>query len=197
MIFNNIMSTIVLYSQMSAQSPWVSERDRDRMHTIERQAMHATELIRQILDFSRSAVLERQPLSLRPLVKEQARLFERTLGENIQVELGGMAQRCIVYADPTRIQQVLMNLALNARDAMPDGGVLHISIDQITILAKQKPPLPEMKPGVWVRLTVADTGIGIREVDLPHIFEPFYTTKDLGEGTGLGLAQVYRNRQPA
>lgn len=189
--FNNIMSTIVLYSQMSAQSPWVSERDRDRMHTIERQAMHATELIRQILDFSRSAVLERQPLSLRPLVKEQARLFERTLGENIQVELGGMAQRCIVYADPTRIQQVLMNLALNARDAMPDGGVLHISIDQITILAKQKPPLPEMKPGVWVRLSVADTGIGIREVDLPHIFEPFYTTKDLGEGTGLGLAQVY------
>ncbi len=189
--FNNIMSTIVLYAQMSAQSPWVPSQDRERMSTIYQQAMHATELIRQILDFSRRAVLERQPLSLRPLVKEQVRLFERTLSENIRIDLAGMDQRCVVYADPTRMQQVLMNLALNARDAMPDGGTLRISLNLIDIPSAQAAPLPEMPPGKWVRLTVADSGVGIDGQDLAHIFEPFFTTKRRGEGSGLGLAQVY------
>ncbi len=188
--FNNIMSTIVLYAQMSNQSPWVSSRDRERMSTIYHQAMHATELIRQILDFSRRSVLERQPLSLRPLIKEQVRMFNRTLAENISIEVEGMAKRCVVNADPTRIQQVLMNLALNARDAMPDGGTLIIGLDLIEV-EEGVTPLPEMSPGSWVQLTMSDTGIGIKEDSLPHIFEPFYTTKGIGEGTGLGLAQVY------
>jgi CheY-like chemotaxis protein len=102
-----------------------------------------------------------------------------------------MARRCVVYADPTRIQQVLMNLALNARDAMPDGGTLHISLDHVTLKPKDKPPVPELKPGEWICLRVADSGVGIAEADLGHIFEPFFTTKAPGEGTGLGLAQVY------
>lgn len=188
--FNNIMSTIVLYAQMSNQSPWVSGRDRERMSTIYNQAMHATELIRQILDFSRRSVLERQPLSLRPLVKEQVRLFDRTLAENISIELEGMTKRCVVNADPTRIQQVLMNLAFNARDAMPDGGILRIGLDLIEVGEGER-PLPEMSAGTWVQLSMSDTGIGIEEEALPHIFEPFYTSKGIGEGTGLGLAQVY------
>ena len=189
--FNNIMSTIVLYAQMSIQSPWMTRQDRERMSTIYQQAMHATDLIRQILDFSRRAVLERQPLSLRPLVKEQVRLFERTLVENIRIELDGLDQRCVVYADPTRLQQVLMNLALNARDAMPDGGTLRIGLHLIEIHSPQAAPLPEMAPGKWVRLMVADSGVGIEPQDLAHIFEPFFTTKGRGEGSGLGLAQVY------
>ncbi len=189
--FNNIMSTIVLYAQMSNQSPWVSGRDRERMSTIYNQAMHATELIRQILDFSRRSVLERQPLSLRPLIKEQVRLFDRTLAENISIELEGMTKRCVVNADPTRIQQVLMNLAFNARDAMPDGGILRIGLDLIEVGEGER-PLPEMSAGTWVQLSMSDTGIGIEEEALPHIFEPFYTTpRAFGEGTGLGLAQVY------
>jgi signal transduction histidine kinase len=176
---------------MSAQSPWVPSQDRERMSTIYQQAMHATELIRQILDFSRRAVLERQPLSLRPLVKEQVRLFERTLSENIRIDLAIMDERCVVYADPTRMQQVLMNLALNARDAMPDGGTLRISLDLLEISSAQAAPLPEMLPGKWVRLSVADSGVGIDPQALGHIFEPFFTTKGRGEGSGLGLAQVY------
>ncbi|MGW8251545.1 MAG: two-component system sensor histidine kinase NtrB, partial [Anaerolineales bacterium] len=139
--FNNIMSTIVLYAQMSNQSPWVSNKDRERMATIHHQAMHATELIRQILDFSRRSVLERQPLSLRPLVREQVRLFERTLAENITIVTDGMAKRCVVHADPTRIQQVMMNLALNARDAMPEGGTLRIGLDLIEIGPDESAPL--------------------------------------------------------
>jgi PAS domain S-box-containing protein len=189
--FNNIMSTIVLYAQMSNQSPWVSSKDRERMATIYQQAMHATELIRQILDFSRRSVLERQPLSLRPLVKEQVRLFERTLAENISIEMQGMTKRCIVNADPTRIQQVMMNLALNARDAMPEGGMLRIGLDLIEVHPDTPAPLPEMSPGAWVKLWMSDDGIGIEEESVAHIFEPFYTTKGRGQGTGLGLAQVY------
>jgi two-component system, cell cycle sensor histidine kinase and response regulator CckA len=128
---------------------------------------------------------------LRPLVKEQVRLFERTLSENIRIDLAGMDKRCVVYADPTRMQQVLMNLALNARDAMPDGGTLRIGLNLIDIPSAQAAPLPEMPPGKWVRLTVADSGVGIDPQDLAHIFEPFFTTKGRGEGSGLGLAQVY------
>lgn len=188
--FNNIMSTIVLYAQMSNQSPWMSSRDKERMATIYNQAMHATELIRQILDFSRRSVLERQPLSLRPLIKEQVRMFDRTIAENISIELEGLTKRCVVNADPTRIQQMLMNLALNARDAMPDGGTLRIGLHLIEV-GESEAPLPEMSPGSWVKLALSDTGIGIKEDSLPHIFEPFYTTKGIGEGTGLGLAQVY------
>jgi len=189
--FNNIMSTIVLYAQMSTQSPWIPARDREHISTIYQQAMQATELIRQILDFSRRSVLERQPISLRPLLKEQVRLFERTLGEDIIIELVGMRERCLVFADPTRMQQVLLNLALNGRDAMPGGGVLQIGLDQIEIKEGDKSLLPEMPAGRWVRLTVTDSGNGIEPEHLPHIFEPFYTTKSPGEGTGLGLAQVY------
>jgi two-component system cell cycle sensor histidine kinase/response regulator CckA len=189
--FNNIISTIMLYSQMMAQSPGVTGQDRERVGTIYQQAMNATELIRQILDFSRRSVMERQPLSLRPLVKEQVRILERTLGGNIKVEVSGMNKRCVVFADPTRIQQVMMNLGVNARDAMPEGGTLTIGLDQIEVPVKGKPPLPEMQAGKWVRLSFADTGSGIDPKNLPHIFEPFFTTKSRGRGTGLGLPQVY------
>jgi PAS domain S-box-containing protein len=189
--FNNIMSTIVLYAQITAQSPWISNRDRERVSTIHQQAMQATDLIRQILDFSRRSILERQPMSLRPLLKEQVRLFERTLGDDIHIEVTEMSSRGVVFADPTRMQQVMLNLAINARDAMPDGGTLRIGLAEVEVKPGSKPPLPEMAPGKWVRLSVSDTGVGIHPDDLPHIFEPFYTTKAPGEGTGLGLAQVY------
>jgi signal transduction histidine kinase/CheY-like chemotaxis protein len=189
--FNNIMSTIVLYAQMTARSPIIPNRERERINTIYQQAMQATDLIRQILDFSRRSILERQPLSLRPLIKEQARLFERTLGEDIHIDLTGMETHGLVYADPTRIQQVLLNLAINSRDAMPDGGILTIGLDEVEVRSSRNAPILEMTPGKWVRLTVSDTGTGIPPEDLPHIFEPFFTTKAPGEGTGLGLAQVY------
>ena len=193
--FNNIMATIVLYAQMSARMEGLPAPVRERMVTINQQAQHATRLIRQILDFSRRAVLERRPLDLLPLLKEQVQMLERALPESIGVDLIYGPDEYVVNADPTRMQQVVMNLALNARDAMPEGGILRIALERIEIKPGESLPLPEMGRAIknreWVRVTVSDTGIGILPDDLPYIFDPFFTTKAPGEGSGLGLAQVH------
>jgi two-component system cell cycle sensor histidine kinase/response regulator CckA len=189
--FNNIMAVIVLHAQMGARSAALSDRDRGRLATINEQAHHATRLIQQILDFSRRAVLERQPLDLLPLLKEQVQLLERTLPEHIAVRLSYGHGEYTVNADPTRMQQMVTNLAVNARDAMPEGGVLSIALERITVKPGASPPLPELMNGDWIRLSVADTGVGIPPEVLPHVFEPFYTTKPPDLGSGLGLAQVY------
>ncbi len=189
--FNNVMSTIVLYAQMAARAPNLSARDRERMNVIDGQARHASRLIQQILDFSRRGELEQRSLDLLPLVKEQVQILKRTLPESIQVELIYGRDKYVVNADPTRIQQVLMNLAVNARDAMPDGGTLHLGLARLDIEARKFAPLPEMAPGAWVVLTVSDTGQGIPPDILPRIYDPFFTTKAPGKGSGLGLSQVH------
>jgi len=189
--FNNIMAVVVLYAQMTMRDATLPTRVQERMATINQQAQHATKLIQQILDFSRRAVLERRPFDLLPLLKEQVRLLKRTLPENIQIQLNYGPDEHIIHADPTRMQQVVMNLAVNARDAMPEGGRLHIDLARITSKPSALPLLPEMAVGEWVRLTVSDTGTGIPADVRPHIFEPFFTTKEPGAGTGLGLAQIH------
>jgi CheY-like chemotaxis protein len=163
------------------------------MTVINQQAMHASNLIQQILDFSRRTTLEQQPVDLFPLFKEQIKLLERTLPEHINIDLnyGLDATSFTVSADLTRLQQVVMNLAVNARDAMPEGGELHIDLDRVWVENRKRAPLPEMEAGEWVKVMVSDTGTGIPSDVLPHIFEPFFTTKSAGAGTGLGLAQVW------
>jgi PAS domain S-box-containing protein len=189
--FNNIMATIVLYAQMAIRVEGLPARVREQMETINRQAQHATRLIQQILDFSRRAVLERRPLDLTPLLKEQIRLLKRTLPENIEVESVYELDECIVNADPTSVQQVVTNLAVNARDTMAEGGKLCIGLRRIQIEEPETAPLPEMQAGEWVQVTVSDTGTGIPPDVLPYIFDPFFTTKAPGKGSGLGLAQVH------
>jgi two-component system cell cycle sensor histidine kinase/response regulator CckA len=189
--FNNIMAIIILHAQMAARSAALAARDRERLATINEQAHHATQLIQQILDFSRRAVLERQPLDLLSLLKEQVQLLGRTLPEHIAIRLDHGGGEYTVNADPTRMQQMVMNLAVNARDAMPEGGVLSFALERITVEPGASPLLPELAAGDWIRLSVVDTGVGIPPEVLPHIFEPFYTTKPPGRGSGLGLAQVH------
>lgn len=189
--FNNIMAVIVLYAQITARSQGLSPHDRERLQTINDQAQHATRLIQQILDFSRRAVIERRALDLELLLREQISLFKRTLPEHIEIRLLAGDEDYTIYADPTRIQQLLTNLALNARDAMPQGGTLTLELHRFTVTATDPAPLPEMQAGHWICLTVADTGHGIPPEVLPHIFEPFFTTKEPGKGSGLGLPQVY------
>ena len=188
--FNNIMAVIVLYSQLVARSSMLSARDRERLLTIHQQAEHAAHMIRQILDFSRQGIMERRPLDLLPNIKEHVKLLQRTLPENIEVILTTEAAEYIVLADPTRIQQIVMNLALNARDALLDGGKLHLHLCHLAT-KERNVPMAGMEPGDWVCLTVSDSGIGIPTADIPHLFEPFFTTKPPGQGTGLGLPQVY------
>ncbi len=194
--FNNIMATVVLYAQMSMRAEDVPTKVQERLITIYQQALHATQLIQQILDFSRRAILERRPFDLLPLIKEEVKLLERTLPENITITLDYDAAPSAVYVlngSPTAMQQVLMNLAVNARDAMPNGGTLLFDLTRLHVTAAEADPTNGINAGEWIKLTVADTGVGIPADVLPHIFDPFYTTKEpsAGTGTGLGLAQVY------
>jgi CheY-like chemotaxis protein len=164
---------------------------QEKLHTIEQQAGRATDLIQQILDFSRQSVLKWQPLDLLPFTKELIKLLERTLPEHIQIEPSYAEEAFIIEADPSRIQQVIMNLAVNARDAMPEGGRLQISLAHLQT-GKDKPlTVGVMPPGDWIQIEIADNGSGIPSEVLPQIFEPFFTTKEIGQGTGLGLPQVY------
>jgi C4-dicarboxylate-specific signal transduction histidine kinase len=123
------------------------------------------------------------------------KLFRRTLRENIDIQLRYEQGNERIFVDPSRIQQVLMNLGVNARDAMPDGGKLTISINQIVLAAKEAPPVQGMMPGSWVVIDIHDTGSGMPQETISRIFEPFFSTKEIGSGTGLGLAQVYDDEQ--
>ncbi len=189
--FNNIMGTIALYADLLERAPEFSEQQRRQLNTIRVQANRAANLVQQILDFGRRSVSQRQPLDLLPLIKELLQLWERILPENIRLELGYDRRDYVVNADATQMQQVFMNLALNARDAMPNGGTMRLTLTTLRLAPNQPPPLPDLTPGDWVQITVTDSGEGIRPEVLPHIFEPFFTTKKPGDGTGLGLAQVY------
>lgn len=189
--FNNIMAAIQVYTDLMSQNPDMSRTSQERLDIINKQVQRASSLIRQILDFSRRSVIEQINLDLLPFIKELDKMLRRVIPETIDLELSYQNDHYMVTADPTRLQQVFMNLALNARDAMPDGGRLRFRLDRYKLTKDDKAPIPVMPPGEWVRVTVSDTGIGIPQEIRSHIFEPFYTTKPVGVGTGLGLAQVY------
>jgi signal transduction histidine kinase/CheY-like chemotaxis protein/putative methionine-R-sulfoxide reductase with GAF domain/HAMP domain-containing protein len=191
--FNNIMAVILLYVDIMLNLPDLQARHRERLNTIAQQARRAADLIQQILDFSRRSVLERRPMDITPVIKEQVKLLERTFPENIAFHLSLEEGIFTVNADPTRLQQALMNLALNARDAMPDGGVIEIGIKTISADKELVRCINcgEMLRGDWVCIWMQDTGMGISPEITGRIFEPFFTTKSPGKGTGLGLAQVY------
>jgi signal transduction histidine kinase len=189
--FNNIMSVITLYASGTRYDSSLPPELQKRLGIIQEQAKRAAALIEQILDFGRHTPLESLPLNLVTFLKEAVNLLQRTLPENIQVDFTYPDRSLVVSADPTRMQQAIMNLAVNARDAMPDGGRLTIQLEEVVVAQPADAPLANMSPGTWVQITVSDTGSGVPEAALPHIFEPFYTTKEPGKGTGLGLAQVY------
>ncbi len=189
--FNNIMAVIVLYAQMTQADELVPKRLRERMGTVVEQARYASHLIDQLLDFSRSSRLEPQPLDLALFLKEQVKMLRRILPEHIRLDLHVDGDGLVVNVDATRIQQVVLNLGVNARDAMPEGGTLTLRLDRLSLRPAEPAPLPLLSPGAWVRLIVSDTGVGIPPEGLERVFDPFFTTKGPGEGTGLGLAQVH------
>ncbi len=189
--FNNILGTIILYSELLLNNDSIEARERERVETIFKQAQRGSTLTSQVLDFSRRSVMEKHALNLVPFLQDLEKLLSRTIPEAVKLSFDFSGHDSfIVNADPTRMQQVFLNLALNARDAMPKGGELHIKLDRVDV-KDASPPYPGMTAGRWVRISVSDTGEGIPEDVMPHIFEPFFTTKPQGKGTGLGLAQVY------
>lgn len=189
--FNNIVAAIILYCEMLLGMADMPEDAHRRLMTIMEQGQRAAMLTRQILDFSRRGIMEPHPMDLVPLLKEMLKLMQRTLSENINIEFQYGTEDYVVNTDPSRMQQVLMNLAFNARDAMPSGGDLLFELSRFRLEQQTKAPLHDMPAGDWVKVRVQDTGIGIAESDIERIFDPFFTTKAPGEGTGLGLAQVF------
>jgi signal transduction histidine kinase/ActR/RegA family two-component response regulator len=189
--FNNILAVINLYAQLISRTVEMPARAQEEIHTIEQQVKRATDLIQQVLDFSRQSVLERRPFDLLPFMEKLVTLLKRTLPEHIQIELNHDVETYFIQADPSRMQQVMMNLAVNARDAMPEGGRLQIRLTRMQTEEAKPMPVQDLPPGKWIQIEVSDSGDGIPSEAFSHIFEPFFTTKAEGRGTGLGLAQVY------
>lgn len=188
--FNNIMAVILLYGQALSANPDHPRRE-EYLRTAVEQAQRAATLINQILDFSRDGAVERRRLELGAFARELIHLLQRTLPESIAISLDDDGCDYVVKADPARLQQVVMNLAINARDAMPGGGHLTIALHPVEIGDNDLSSLPDLAPGAYVGLSISDTGSGIAPDVLPRIYEPFFTTKPRGQGTGLGLAQAY------
>jgi PAS domain S-box-containing protein len=193
--FNNILSAIVLYTDLLRRAPNLLPKQKVQLETVARQAEHASQLVQQILDFGRKTLIERSAVDLAALLEELVQLWQRTLPETIALRLSLGAGPYQVWADPNRLQQAVMNLVVNARDAMPEGGRLRLHLFHLQWPANSEvlavcPPVT-LRPGAWVVLHLRDSGTGIEPATLPHIFEPFFTTKGPGKGSGLGLAQVY------
>jgi two-component system cell cycle sensor histidine kinase/response regulator CckA len=189
--FNNILSIIVLNVELGLHAQQVHPKLQAQLATISKQMKRAANLVQQILDFGHRGVVELSPLDLVQFLKEQVELLQLTLPANVKLNLVYGNDEYTVNADQTHMQQILINLALNAIDAMPDGGDLGMNLERLRLVSHDEMPMPEMHPGEWIQLSVSDTGTGILPETMLHLFEPFYTTKPVAEGTGLGLAQVY------
>jgi len=190
--FNNLLSVILSYSDILLDDLPEGSPLRVEIREIERAGERAAALTRQLLAFSRQQMLEARVLDLNEVVQETEKMVGRLLGEDVEVvlTLGNDLPR--VKIDPGQIDQVLLNLAVNARDAMPGGGRLTIATGRATVKAtvEDRAAAAGVEPGTYATLTVSDTGVGMESAMLTRIFEPFFTTKDKGKGTGLGLSTV-------
>jgi len=189
--FNNLLGVIIGYSRVLLKALGETHALSEHALEIEKAGQRAASLTKQLLAFSRQQVLTPAVLNLNTLVSDMEKMLLRLLGEDIQVSLTLNPELGSVKVDQSQLEQVIMNLAVNARDAMPVGGKLKIQTDNVELDQAFTWNHPGSKPGNYVLLTVADTGTGMDAGTLTHIFEPFFTTKERGKGTGLGLATVY------
>ncbi|HWD20472.1 MAG TPA: response regulator [Verrucomicrobiae bacterium] len=189
--FNNMLAVIQGYASSLLSEEPLTARQNEALQEITRASERATALTRQLLLFSRKQVLEMVHLQINDAVTGVAKMLGRILGEDVALETRLEANLPMVAADVGMLEQALLNLVVNSRDAMPQGGKLTISTAAVTLDLKQAEQIPDAMPGPCVRLSITDTGAGIAPDVLPRIFEPFFTTKEVGKGTGLGLATVH------
>jgi len=189
--FNNLLTVITGYSDLLLAKRDLLEGQRTALEQIRRSAERGGALTNQLLAFSRRQPLQPRVIHLNELVVQIEKLLRRLIGEDIELVTIPAAARDVVEADPGRLEQVIMNLAVNARDAMPDGGKL--TIETGTVQLSESFPARQLgvKPGGYVTISIVDTGVGMDEEIQSHLFEPFFTTKSPGRGTGLGLATAY------
>ena len=186
---NNVLAPMLLAVGMLRQRA-ANERDQRLLDMLEQNAQRGAEMVRQVLTFARGAQGDRVKVNLAQNINELERLIRDTFDRRIHVVTSIAPNLWPVIGDPTQIHQVLLNLCVNARDAMPLGGVLELKAANLTIDAQYASMNPEAKPGSYVQLTVADTGSGIPPAVRERVFDPFFTTKEPGNGTGLGLSTV-------
>ncbi|MGA2853751.1 MAG: PAS domain S-box protein [Verrucomicrobiota bacterium] len=189
--FNNILAAMFLQTDFISADENLPAGVADGLRQIRADAERASKLVRQLLLFSRRHVLQPHNLDLNETITTLAKMLNRILGENINMQLKLAAQPMFIHADESMMDQVLMNLAVNARDAMPDGGQLVIETSGVEFDEFATSQSAQARPGSFVCFSVSDTGCGIPPETLPKIFDPFFTTKDIGKGTGLGLATVF------
>ncbi len=189
--FNNLMTAIQVSSDVAMMQVEENHILHKDLKEIRLAAMRASGLIRQLLLFSRKHPMEFTSFSLNDSIENLLKMFQRLIGENIKIRAKLDSELWSVKADAGNIEQVIMNLALNARDAMPKGGELIIKTENRTLSRDASKNMPEARPGDFVCLSIRDTGIGIDKKIFERIFEPFFTTKGPGKGTGLGLSVVY------
>jgi PAS domain S-box-containing protein len=188
--FNNLLQIILGYSDLLMVNK-MEDRNREKLRIIRRAAQDGSELVRGLLTFSRMVKTSPRPLDLNQIVTQISDMLCRTIPKMIHIKLMLADDLKTVYVDPGQMEQVLLNLAVNARDAMPDGGRLTIETENTKLNDRKAGARLELDPGEYVLLKVSDTGHGMDKAIIEHIFEPFYTTKKTGEGTGLGLAMVF------
>jgi len=189
--FNNLLTAILGSTQLLLHATPPGDARREDVEEIRNAGLRAAELTRQLLAFSRRQVLAPKVLELNAVVANMDKMLRRLIGDDVELATALHAEAGAVNADPGQLEQVLLNLVVNARDAMPGGGRVLIETTRMTLrdeLVERRHRLP---PGDYVCLAVADSGLGMDEATQAHLFEPFFTTKEVGKGTGLGLATVY------
>jgi PAS domain S-box-containing protein len=189
--FNNMLTAIIGNIQLVLENTPSESLDYPMLAEIEKAATRATALTRQLLTFSRRQPIERRSIDLNATINELSQMLRRLIGEHVDVAIRLADQLPLIFADPAQIQQVVMNLAVNARDAMPSGGHLLIATREVELDEQAARSQPWARAGRYVQLIVGDTGTGMDTELQQRIFEPFFTTKERGKGTGLGLSVVY------
>jgi two-component system, NtrC family, sensor kinase len=189
--FNNILTVIRGYLCLVLADEKLEARIKDPLQQVDAAAQRAANLTRPLLTFSRKQLVQREALDLNEVITNILKMLHRLLGEDIALQVETAADLPRIHADRAMMEQVLVNLAVNARDAMLNGGRLLIETRRNEILSAPAAANPDARPGRFVCLTVADTGAGMASEVLAHLFEPFFTTKEVGKGTGLGLATVF------
>jgi signal transduction histidine kinase/CheY-like chemotaxis protein len=189
--FNNMLTAINGYSELTLRRLEPGDPLRRNVEEIKKAGERSAALTHQLLAFSRQQVLQPRIMELNQAVEDVRVLLERLIGENIQLELNLAPDAGLIEADPSQLTQVIMNLAVNSRDAMPEGGQILIQTQNVYLDEDYAARHIGSRPGSFVMLAVTDNGVGMSEQIQKHIFEPFYTTKEIGKGTGLGLPTVY------
>lgn len=189
--FNNVLGAIQGWAELGLDDSPRESRHANIFQSIHSQALRAAGLTKQLLAYARRQVLEPKNIDLNEVLAETGAMLRRVIGEDVEIRMIPSTGPLVVRVDPAQIEQVIMNLCLNARDAMPNGGQMVVETTRLELDAEYCAEREYFRPGAYARLSVSDTGAGMESETLKHIFEPFFTTKEVGQGTGLGLATTY------